>query len=71
MEVEKQLLDQKLYGISMIVAPFLFTVSTFFWTNGEYGVQGGTIMVISLVFWISAFIGLFGMLKNKMPYYTT
>lgn len=53
----------------MIVAPFLFGLSTFFWREHEYGITGGTILVFSLIFWVPAFIGLFSLLKDKMPRY--
>ncbi len=69
MEPLKQTLDQKVWGISLMVAPLLFALSTFFWQNGEYGTVGGSIMVLSTVFWIPAFTGLFTLLKAKMPYY--
>lgn len=40
-----------------------------FWVNGEYGVTGGTIIVLSMVFWVPALIVLFGLVKNKYPNY--
>jgi hypothetical protein len=52
-----------------MIAPLLQAITTFFWEDGEYGVNGGTILFIACVFWITAFIGLFGLLKDKMPYY--
>ena len=63
--------DSKMLGSSMIIAPLIFGASTFFWKNGEYGVAGGTILVLSMIFWIPAFIGLFELLKDKMPNYTS
>ncbi|QHT66086.1 hypothetical protein GXP67_05090 [Rhodocytophaga rosea] len=58
-------------GISLIIAPLLFGASTFFWESGEYGITGGTLLALSLVFWIMAFIVLFDLLKEKMPVYAT
>ena len=49
----------------------LFGASTFFWTDGEYGVTGGTVLALATVFWIMAFITLFDKLKSEMPLYTS
>jgi hypothetical protein len=65
--------ERKVWGLSLILAPTLFAASTFFWvrTGGrvEYGTVGGTMIVLATVFWIPAFIGLFGLLKDTMPRY--
>src|SRR6266498_3901184 len=58
-----------MYGFSLILAPLLQAISSFFWIDGEYGVTGGTILVLSVVFWMPALICLFGLVKNKMPNY--
>ena len=58
-----------MYGVSLILAPFLQFISSFYWINGEYGVTGGTILVLSIVFWIPALIALFDLVKFKMPNY--
>jgi hypothetical protein len=29
-----------MYGVSVILAPLLLTISSFFWVDGEYGVVG-------------------------------
>ncbi|WP_338876524.1 hypothetical protein WBJ53_12830 [Spirosoma sp. SC4-14] len=63
--------EQKLRGFSMITAPFLFMLSTFFWENGEYTITGGTILVVATVFWIPALTGLFARIKHLMPIYAT
>jgi hypothetical protein len=67
--------ERKLWGLSLILAPALFATSTFFWVqaNGriEYGAIGGTIIAIATVFWIPAFIGLFDLVKDRMPRYAT
>jgi hypothetical protein len=60
-----------MYGISMILAPLLQTISGFFWTNGEYGVNGGTILILSALFWIPTLIILFGFLRSKYPNYAS
>ena len=56
-----------MYGVSLFLAPLLMFASSFFWINGEYGVAGGTMLIISTVFWIVTMIYLFGLLKIKMP----
>ena len=67
--------ERKLWGLSLILAPALFATSTFFWirTSGrvEFGVNGGTLIAIATVFWIPAFIGLFALVKERMPRYAT
>jgi hypothetical protein len=59
--------NQLVYGLSLILAPLVMFISSFFWVNGEYGVTGGTILILSTVFWIMAMIHLFGLLKIRMP----
>lgn len=61
--------ELQLYGFSMILAPTLFFLSTFYWTEGEYGVKGGTLLNLSFIFWIPVLIALFSLLKEKMPRY--
>lgn len=60
-----------LKGLSMIIAPLLLGASTFFWHKGEYGITGGTVIVLSMIFWIPAFGALFQLLKNELPYYAS
>lgn len=57
-------------GLVFLIAPMLFGTSTFFWNNGEYGVTGGTLLVLSIVFWILAFMILFEKIRSQMPLYT-
>lgn len=59
--------NQIVYGVSLVFAPLLMFISGFFWINGEYGVKGGTILILSTVFWIVSMIYLFGLLKVTMP----
>ena len=59
-----------LFGLSLILGPLLFAVSSFFWTSdGEYGVNGGTTLVMGSVFWIVAFTGIFAELRARAPRY--
>jgi len=61
--------EKNFQGFSLIVAPVLLGISTFFWNNGEYNVTSATLLIVSLFFWIPALTGLFAMLKEKMPQY--
>jgi hypothetical protein len=56
---------------SLILAPLLLSISTFYWQNGEYSVISATLLILSLFFWIPAFQCLFGLLKSKYPRYAT
>jgi hypothetical protein len=64
-------LSPNLLGISAIIAPILSAVSTFYWQNGEYGVMGGTILTLAMIFWVLAFVALFGLLQNRLPWYSS
>lgn len=59
-----------MYGVSLILAPLLLAISSFFWIDGEYGVVGGTILLLSVVFWMPALVFLLGLIKEKMLNYT-
>ena len=56
-------------GFCLIIAPLLFGASTFFWQNGEYGVEAATLIIFSMFLWIPALTGLFSLIKTKMPRY--
>ena len=58
-----------MYGVSLILAPLLQFISGFFWVNREYGVIGGTLLVLSMFFWIPTLIALFDLIKYKFPNY--
>ena len=58
-----------MFGLSLILAPLLQAASTFFWTDGEYGVTGGTILIFSMIFWIPALLFLFNLVAAKTPNY--
>jgi hypothetical protein len=69
MKTSTDVLQIRMLGLSAIIAPLLFGISTFFWKNGEYGVTAATLLCLSMVFWIPALTAVFGLLKNEMPYY--
>ncbi len=55
----------------LILGQLLFSCSTFFWTEaGTYSVNSATFMFLSMVFWASGFIGLFGQLSSELPVYS-
>ena len=58
-----------MFGTSLILAPLLQAVSTFFWNGGEYGVTGGTILIFSMIFWIPALLFLFCLVASKKSTY--
>lgn len=64
--------EQKLWGVSMLLAPTLFAASSFFWTTDayrEYNPVGGTLLFLATVFWVPAFAGLFALLRPTLPRY--
>jgi hypothetical protein len=67
--------QRRLWGVSLIAAPALFAVSTFFWVQAdgrtEYGAIGGAIIALATVFWIPAFTGLFDLVRERLPRYAT
>lgn len=60
-----------MYGASLILAPLFQFISGFFWVNNEYGVSGGTVLMLSIFFWIPSLIALFDLVKSKYPNYAT
>jgi hypothetical protein len=60
-------LERTLYGLSLILAPLLLALSTFFWEGEGLSYIGGIIQVYSFVFWIPALIGLLSLLRPSMP----
>ena len=44
-------LEKKVEGFCLLVAPALFAASTFFWQNGEYGVESAALIIFSMFFW--------------------
>ena len=62
-------LEERVEGFCLIVAPVLLAASTFFWQNGEYGVEAAILIIFSMFFWIPALTGLFSLIKNEMPRY--
>ncbi len=59
--------ERKVWGICLIGAPLLMALGTFFWQGGRLGVVGGTIQVYAAALWIPALLGLYGLLRDRMP----
>jgi len=53
----------------LVLGPVFLAASTFFWNQGQYGITGGTLLVVSMCFWIPAFAGLFRLLEPESPGY--
>lgn len=62
-------IERRLQAICLVLAPLTFTLSTFFWQNGEYTPEAATLIVVSMFLWIPALAGLFGKLKAHLPRY--
>lgn len=66
--MEKQV-QKSLWLASMILAPLLLTICQFFWKNGVLTGTAGWIQVLSFLFWIFAFQGMFELVKERFPKY--
>jgi hypothetical protein len=65
------MLMRGMQGAALVAGPLMFTVSTFFWeSNGRYGVNAGTMVVLSLVLWLYGLLALFDALRARLPRYT-
>ena len=62
---------KKLFGLSLIIAPLLLAISTFFWRGGEVGLAGATILIYAFVFWTSGLLGLLSLVRDTMPRFAT
>lgn len=62
--------ERAVFGSSLFIAPALFALSSFFWEgDGQYGVNGSTLLVLGSIFWIVAFAGVFRVLRQRTPRY--
>ena len=62
-------LERRLEGFCLIIAPLLLASSTFYWRQGEYGVESATLLTLSLFFWIPALKFLFALVDRKTTWY--
>ena len=61
---------RKMFGISLIAAPLFSAASTFYWLDdGQYSVTAAKLLIVSMVFWITGFVGVFRLLEDRTPRY--
>jgi len=53
----------------LVIGPLLFATSTFFWTDGRYGATGGTLVAISIPFWVYGITSLLDQMRTILPRY--
>ncbi|MEZ4678688.1 MAG: hypothetical protein R2932_31180 [Caldilineaceae bacterium] len=59
--------ERRVWGLCLIVGHLLMTLSTFFWEGRGYGVNVGMLIVLASVCWIPGMMGLFGLLRPRLP----
>lgn len=59
--------QRQVYGTSLLLAPLLLAASTFCWIGRDVGIAGGTLAVVSAVFWIAGLLGLVEWLRPHRP----
>jgi hypothetical protein len=62
-------IEKNIESFALIAAPVLFAASTFFWEEGEYNYISGTLIVLSMFFWLPAFTALFRIVSVSLPRY--
>lgn len=61
--------QRTLWLVSMILAPSLLAISQFFWVDGVLTSTAGALQVLSFLFWIFAFQGMFEQIRDDYPRY--
>lgn len=61
--------QRNLWMVATILAPTLLAISQFFWVNGVLTPTAGALQVLSFLFWIFAFQGMFEQIKDDYPRY--
>jgi hypothetical protein len=62
--------DRNVGAAALVAGPCMFGVSSFFWTPaGDYGVTGGTTLVLGTVCWIVGLRAVFEQLRPLAPRY--
>src|ERR1700754_1458993 len=56
-----------LQGLSLIVAPTLNAIATFYWDDDRHGVVGGTLVTLSSVLWLPGLLGLWEAVRTHRP----
>ncbi|MBK8955643.1 MAG: hypothetical protein IPM34_08810 [Saprospiraceae bacterium] len=62
-------LQRKLWMVATILAPVLLAISQFYWVNGVLTSTAGALQVLSFLFWIFAFQGMFHQIQDDYPRY--
>lgn len=63
----KNQLQKNFWLVSTLVAPLLLAISQFYWVNGVLTATAGALQVLSFLFWIFAFQGMFEQIKEVYP----
>ncbi len=67
MTLDYKIQFQNLWVASMILAPLLLAISQFFWAGQVLSSTAGALQVLSFLFWIFAFQGMFEQIKEAYP----
>ncbi len=63
--------DKKFWAICLVLGQFIVIISSFFWkTNGRHMLNGSVMVFFSTLFLAIGMVGLFDILKPKMPIYS-
>jgi len=69
MTIDYKIQFKNLWLASMILAPLLLAISQFFWAGQVLSSTAGALQVLSFLFWIFAFQGMFEQIKEAYPKY--
>ncbi len=67
MTIDYKIQFKNLWLASMILAPLLLAISQFFWAGQVLSSTAGALQVLSFLFWIFAFQGMFEQIKEAYP----
>lgn len=62
-------LQNNLWFWSSLLAPLFLVASQFFWIDGVLSSTAGALQILSFLFWIFAFQGMFEQIKDQYPNY--
>src|SRR6218665_449063 len=69
--ISGSLADKKFWAICLVVGQFIVITSSFFWkVNGRHSINGSVLVFFSTLFLAIGLVGLFDILKSKMPIYS-
>lgn len=71
MSVHASSFEQKVWSICLMLGATLMALSTFFWQGSEYNVNVGVMVALACTLWIPGMIGLFSLVKRRVPRYAT